>query len=95
MKYRVLSQMARDILAIPITTVASEATFSAGSRVIDTYRASLSPETVQVLLCGADWCRNLHGVKKKYKVIIIFFFFLCLVMLTFVLTIIVFAFKPL
>ncbi|XP_022716297.1 zinc finger BED domain-containing protein RICESLEEPER 1-like [Durio zibethinus] len=67
LKYRILSKMARDILAIPITTVASKATFSAGGRVIDTYRASLSPDTVQALLCGGDWCRNLHGVKKKNK----------------------------
>ncbi|GJW62278.1 zinc finger BED domain-containing protein RICESLEEPER 2-like protein [Tanacetum coccineum] len=51
----------------PITTVASEATFSAGSRVIDTYRASLAPETVEVLLCGGDWCRSLHGLKRKNK----------------------------
>ena len=68
LKYRILSKMARDILAIPITAVASEATFSAGSKVIDTYRASLAPETVQALLCGGDWCRNLDGVKKKNKV---------------------------
>ncbi|XP_022737223.1 zinc finger BED domain-containing protein RICESLEEPER 2-like [Durio zibethinus] len=67
LKYRILSKMARDILVIPITTVASEATFSAGGRAIDTYRASLSPDTVQALLCGGDWCRNLHGVKKKNK----------------------------
>ncbi len=64
-KYRVLSKMAAEILAIPITTVASEATFSAGSRVIDSYRASLSIETVQALICGGDWLRNLHTVKKK------------------------------
>ncbi|XP_031277065.1 zinc finger BED domain-containing protein RICESLEEPER 2-like [Pistacia vera] len=67
LKYRLLSRMARDILAIPITTVASEATFSAGNRVIETYRSSLSPETVQVLLCGGDWCRNLRGLKRKNK----------------------------
>ncbi|KAK8916160.1 hypothetical protein KSP39_PZI022402 [Platanthera zijinensis] len=68
MKYRILSKMARDILAIPITTVASEATFSAGSRIIDTYRASLAPETVQILICGGDWTRSTYGVKKKFKV---------------------------
>ncbi|GJT61665.1 zinc finger BED domain-containing protein RICESLEEPER 2-like protein [Tanacetum coccineum] len=67
LRYRILSQMARDILAIPITTVASEATFSAGSRVIDTYRASLAPKIVEVLLCGGDWCRSLHGLKRKNK----------------------------
>ncbi|KAL0290514.1 UNVERIFIED_CONTAM: Zinc finger BED domain-containing protein RICESLEEPER 2 [Sesamum radiatum] len=48
-KYKILSFMVQDILAIPITTVASEATFSAGSRVIDKYRASLTSETVQLL----------------------------------------------
>lgn len=67
LRYRILSRMARDILAIPITTVASEATFSTGSRMIDTYRASLAPETVEVLLCGGDWCRSLHGLKRKNK----------------------------
>ena len=46
LKYRVLSMMARDVLAIPISTVASEATFSVGGRVIDPYRASLAPDTV-------------------------------------------------
>ena len=59
--------MAHDILIIPVTSVASKATFSAGSRVIDTYHASLSVETVQVLY-GGDWCRYLHVIKKKNKV---------------------------
>ncbi|KAA8534713.1 hypothetical protein F0562_032230 [Nyssa sinensis] len=63
LKFR-LSKMARDILSIPITSVASESTFSADGRVIDPYRASLLPETIQVLLCGADWVCALHGLKK-------------------------------
>ncbi|XP_031248675.1 zinc finger BED domain-containing protein RICESLEEPER 2-like [Pistacia vera] len=37
LKYPVLCKVARDILAVPISTVASEATFSTGSRVIDNY----------------------------------------------------------
>ncbi|XP_058734244.1 zinc finger BED domain-containing protein RICESLEEPER 2-like [Vicia villosa] len=34
-KYPVLSRLAKDILIVPVTTVASEATFSAGKRIID------------------------------------------------------------
>ncbi|KAG6657286.1 hypothetical protein CIPAW_04G079600 [Carya illinoinensis] len=55
LKFRTLSKLAQDILATPITTVSSESTFSAGGRVIDPHRASLSTETVQILLCGSDW----------------------------------------
>ncbi|KAL0284301.1 UNVERIFIED_CONTAM: Zinc finger BED domain-containing protein RICESLEEPER 3 [Sesamum angustifolium] len=65
LKYKILSIMARDLLAIPITIVAYEATFSAGSRVIDKYRASLTSDTVQVLMYGGDWLRKCFGVKKK------------------------------
>ncbi|KAK4426469.1 Zinc finger BED domain-containing protein RICESLEEPER 2 [Sesamum alatum] len=68
-KYKVLSFMARDILAIPITTAASKATFRAESRVIDKYRASLTAKTVQVLMCGGDWLRKRFRVKKKTKVL--------------------------
>ena len=70
-KYKILPKMAADILAIPISTVASDATFSAGTRVLDSYRASLAPETVEMLMCAGDWCRKLHGVKKRDKVIIL------------------------
>ncbi|KAF7152959.1 hypothetical protein RHSIM_Rhsim01G0135900 [Rhododendron simsii] len=64
LKYRILSKMACDILSIPITSVASESTFSAGGRVIDPYRASLATETVEMLLYGADYVRAYHGLKK-------------------------------
>ena len=68
-KYKILPRMALDILAIPISTVASEVTFSAKTRVIDSYRAYLALETMKILMCASDWCRKLHEIKKIEKVI--------------------------
>ena len=37
-RYRVLSQIAHDVLAIPVCTVASESAFNTGGRVLDSFR---------------------------------------------------------
>lgn len=50
-KYPVLAKIARDLLAVPVTSVASESMFSAGGRVLTTHRSSLAPDCVQALLC--------------------------------------------
>ncbi|XP_038984874.1 zinc finger BED domain-containing protein RICESLEEPER 2-like [Phoenix dactylifera] len=68
LKFRYLSKMARDILSIPITTVASEAAFSAGGRVLDRYCSSLKPETVQALICTGDWLRHELGLEQSSNV---------------------------
>lgn len=57
-KYHILSQVARDVLAIPVSTVASESAFSTGGRVLDPYRTSLAPTTVEALICTQDWLRS-------------------------------------
>ncbi|KAL0375661.1 UNVERIFIED_CONTAM: Zinc finger BED domain-containing protein RICESLEEPER 1 [Sesamum calycinum] len=53
-RFPILSKMARDILAISISTVASEAVFSTGGRILDAFRSSLSPKVVQVI----NWIRK-------------------------------------
>jgi hypothetical protein len=53
--YPVLSILARDVLAIQASTVASESAFSAGGRVIDPFRSRLEPEMVEALICAKDW----------------------------------------
>ncbi|KAG5548554.1 hypothetical protein RHGRI_014043 [Rhododendron griersonianum] len=56
-RYAVLSQVARDLLAIPVSSVASESAFSTGGRVLDRFRSSLTPKLVECLICGQDWFR--------------------------------------
>ncbi|KAJ0915548.1 putative transcription factor/ chromatin remodeling BED-type(Zn) family [Helianthus annuus] len=56
-RYPVLARMARDILAIPVSTVASESAFSTGGRVLDSFRTSLTPRMVEALVCAQDWLR--------------------------------------
>jgi hypothetical protein len=49
--------MARDILAIPVSTVASESAFSTGGRVIETFRSSLKQEMTEALICAQQWLK--------------------------------------
>ncbi|XP_055803527.1 zinc finger BED domain-containing protein RICESLEEPER 1-like [Solanum dulcamara] len=57
-RYKILSEMARDVLAIPISSVASECAFSTGGRILDSFRSSLTPKLVQAVICLQDWRRN-------------------------------------
>ncbi|KAL4574512.1 hypothetical protein LXL04_021344 [Taraxacum kok-saghyz] len=58
LRYPMVAQMAKDILGIQISTVASESTFSTGRRVITDYRSNLSVGIVEALICTADWTRK-------------------------------------
>lgn len=57
-RYPILSMMARNVLAIPISKVASESAFSIGGKVIDSNWSLLRPTTVQALMCSQDWIRG-------------------------------------
>ncbi|CAI0381119.1 unnamed protein product, partial [Linum tenue] len=53
--------MVRDILAVPVSSVASESAFSCGGRVLSPFRSSLSPNIVEALICAEDWIRYENG----------------------------------
>ncbi|CAN6252694.1 unnamed protein product [Urochloa humidicola] len=53
--YPILSLMARDFLAIPVSTVSFESAFSTAGRILGKDRTSLSPETLEALICAKDW----------------------------------------
>ncbi|CAH1423154.1 unnamed protein product [Lactuca virosa] len=64
-KYKILGKIARDVLAVPVSTVASESAFSTRGRLLDSFRSSLSPKTVQALVCTQNWIRGVFNKTAK------------------------------
>ncbi|KAM0901986.1 hypothetical protein ACQ4PT_019543 [Festuca glaucescens] len=60
-RYPTLRKVARDIFAVPVTTVASESAFSTSGRVLSEHRSRLASDMLEALMCSQDWLRN------KYK----------------------------
>ena len=54
-KYPTLQAIARDLLAIPVSTVASESAFSTSGRLVSSHRSKLHPKTVEALMCAQNW----------------------------------------
>ncbi|KAK1577904.1 hypothetical protein Q3G72_025896 [Acer saccharum] len=50
-----MSEIARDILAIPVSTVASESSFSTGGRIVNAQRNRLLPSTLEAIMCTQKW----------------------------------------
>jgi hypothetical protein len=53
--YPTLQAIARDVLAIPISTVASESAFSNSGRILSPHRSRLNWTTVEALMCARSW----------------------------------------
>ena len=65
--FPILARIAKDILAVPASSVASESAFSAGRRVLDEKRSRLTPESIQICVCKKDWDqaeRRTQGLKQ-------------------------------
>ncbi|KAK1402410.1 hypothetical protein POM88_002015 [Heracleum sosnowskyi] len=48
-------RLARDFLAVPASTVASESAFSSSGRLVSPHRNRLHPKTLEALMCAQSW----------------------------------------
>lgn len=69
-KYPNLRLIARDILAIPVSTVASESAFSTSGRLLSPHRSRLSSKTVEALMCSQNWLWAQYKGKLMFTVFV-------------------------
>jgi hypothetical protein len=73
-KYTALRKVARDILAILVTTVASESVFSTSGRIISPNRSRLAPNMVEALMCMQAWAQaDMLGITCSFQFLFPFF----------------------
>lgn len=58
-RYKVLSLITRDVLAVLVSIVTFESAFSTGGRILDPFWSSLSLKTVEALICSQNWIWSL------------------------------------
>lgn len=57
-KFPVLSLIAKDVLALQVSSVASESAFSTSGRLIDPSRSCLTHYMIEVLMCTEQWLKE-------------------------------------
>jgi len=73
LKYPTLRKIARDVLAIPVTTVASESVFSTSGRIISPHRSRLAPSMIKALMCMQAWSHaDMLGKCNFYNYVVSF-----------------------
>ena len=54
-RFPIVAQMARDILFVSVSTIASESAFSTGGWIVEDRRCSLTDEMIEAITCLWDW----------------------------------------
>ncbi|KAL2923407.1 putative AC transposase, partial [Bienertia sinuspersici] len=69
--FPVMSHITKDVLAVPITSVGAESSFSMGGRVLTKYRSSLHTNNVEAFVTSQNWLFGYlkdQGVEECFEV---------------------------
>ena len=59
-----LQAIARDVLAIPVSTIAYESGFSTSGYIVSPHRSRLHPTTLEALMCARRWLWSAENTSK-------------------------------
>jgi hypothetical protein len=69
-RYPTLRKVSRDIFAIPVSTVASESSFSTSGKVLSEHRSRLTPDILKALMCLLEYnISELHTSSHQLKLL--------------------------
>ena len=71
-KFPILSELAKDVLAVQVSSVASESAFSTSGRILDPFRSCLTPYMIEALVCLQQWLRNNIQAEKVASLVQMF-----------------------
>ncbi|VFQ59509.1 unnamed protein product [Cuscuta campestris] len=60
-----LGMLARQVLSVPVSTVAVKREFSAGGNILTDFRSCLSAESLETLVCNQDWLLARHRAQES------------------------------
>lgn len=64
-KYPILAAIAKDVLAMQVSSVASESAFSTSNRILEPSRSCLTHYTLEVLMCTEQWLKCEIHINEK------------------------------
>ena len=61
--------MAKEVLVIPVFTITSKFAFLTSDRTMNSYRSSLSPRTIEALVCSQNWLSSTQAPTDLKKLL--------------------------
>lgn len=63
-RFQILSQIARDVFAVPVSSVSSASPFSTVAHILNSNWSLYTPKLLEALVCARNWIQTSHSPLK-------------------------------